>query len=138
LVELVKGDKYLILHGKDEDGIDNIGDTDIDTGVPIIKHLFNKPPKSSEVRDYLSSHPELFTDDKLLGNECTLPLSLRVRKYIYENQLYKDVPWAGNLTDMFRNVFDVGLAEMLGRVPKTDTVVNQNVIDKLNLLGIVM
>jgi len=138
LIDLVSGDQYLILFGEDEvDDINFLGQEDEDTGKPILKHLFKKPPKSAEVRDFLSQHRELYEDQKLL-NDDTLPLSLPVRKYIYENKIYNSSLIAGNITDAFRNVFGTGLGSLIGRVPYTDEEINKRVTEKLNNNGIVL
>jgi len=136
LVNLVDGDQYLILYGEEEGGSNILGQ-DADTGRTIVKHVFKKPPKSAEVRDYLYQHPELFTDEKLL-NDPTLPLSIPVRNYIYQNKIYKNTLLAGNITDAFRNVFGTGLGNLLGRIPIPDEEINTRVTEKLNKIGIVL
>jgi len=136
LVKLVNGDGYLILIDEDEEGDDSIiGDEDENTGKKIFKHHFKKPPKSEEVRDYLSQHKELYENDQLL-HDNTLPLSFPVRKYIYENKVYNRDLIGGNVTDAFRNIFSTKLGEVLGRTPKKDKVVKNNVSQKLVSNGI--
>jgi len=138
LINLVKGDKYLILVDEDEEDESNIlGEKDEGTGKKIIKHRFVRPPKSEEIRDYLSGNPELFEDEKLL-NDDTIPLSFPVRRYIYENKLYNRDLISGNITDTFRNIFGTGLGELLGRTPKTDEEVDNKISEKLISNGILL
>eukprot|EP01124_Arcella_intermedia_P021289 TRINITY_DN2949_c0_g1_i1.p1 TRINITY_DN2949_c0_g1~~TRINITY_DN2949_c0_g1_i1.p1 ORF type:complete len:805 (+),score=231.12 TRINITY_DN2949_c0_g1_i1:290-2416(+) len=130
LVKMVDGDSYLVIYGKDDDP-STIPSVDPTTGKPIVAQLGNKPPKSEEVRDYLASHGELYYDHLLLKDD-TLPLSPKVKNYIYNNSLYHGSKIAGNITDSFRNVFGTGLGNVLGRTAPVDTAVNDRVLKKLN------
>lgn len=137
LHSMVGGDEYLVLYGKDEEGIDSIPDIDPKTGKKIITYLFQKPPGSGELRTYLSNNPQLFSNEKLFDVDTdTLPLSDPVREYIYSNRLYISPTVSGNVTDAFRNAFGTGLGKVLGRIPSTDEEVNSNVAAKLEELGL--
>jgi len=132
LVSMVPGDKYLVLYGVEEEKEANaIPPVDEETGKPIVKFQFKKPPKSAEVREYLAKNQDtLFSNEGLLKDN-NIPLSLTVKQYIYKNQLYKSQLIAGNVTDAFRNVFGTGLGTLLGRVEAEDQSVNEKVKAKL-------